>query len=223
MTNIKRPRNRWPLVPAANILVAAILLGLAYNQATPLGVRLSNSDQRGFEPPVTSNPDGYFNQTLAMSLEAAAPPADSGGLYRNETVSLSLASVGATGQPGRKAIPVLNWAGVKPLLQAGKIVLVDARASSFYQADHIPGAISLPVYATPPEFAAFQAKYPRHTPLVVYCGTPQCPLGHHLAAALIEQFGYTNVSVMPGGYAEYRLAEAQATAATTGPRQISAP
>jgi rhodanese-related sulfurtransferase len=88
---------------------------------------------------------------------------------------------------------------------------VDAREAVYYQTEHIPGAISLPAGSPPADLIAFVTKYPRETALVVYCGSPQCPLSHQLVAVLTGQLGYSNVREMPGGFAEYRQAEAQSS------------
>jgi hypothetical protein len=53
----------------------------------------------------------------------------------------------------------------------------------------------------------FALKYPKATPFVVYCGSDQCHLSHQMAEVLFTICGYTNVSVMPGGYAEYLAGE----------------
>jgi rhodanese-related sulfurtransferase len=97
---------------------------------------------------------------------------------------------------------------VKPLLAAGKLVMIDARAASAYQAEHIPGAMSLPAGSPTAEVSAFVAKHGKNTPYVIYCGSGQCGLSKMAADALISQ-GCSNVKVMPGGFSEYRVSEAK--------------
>ncbi|MDW8310336.1 MAG: rhodanese-like domain-containing protein, partial [Verrucomicrobiales bacterium] len=106
----------------------------------------------------------------------------------------------------------LRWVEVKPLLESGRIVLVDARAKTAFEAEHIPGAVSLPANAPPEEFVAFAMKYPQTTPIVVYCGGPDCDLSHQLAEKLRGDLGYSDVQEMPGGIVEWRLAEAKSGA-----------
>ena len=43
---------------------------------------------------------------------------------------------------------------------------------------------------------------------------PECHLSHQVAEVLVKICGYTNVSEMPGGYAEYLAAEPAGTPAT---------
>ena len=81
--------------------------------------------------------------------------------------------------------------------------------------DPSPGAVSLPAASSPAELAGFAAKYPKDTAIVVYCGSSSCPLSHQLTTILMTQFGDTNIREMPGGYAEYRISEAQAKGSST--------
>jgi len=105
----------------------------------------------------------------------------------------------------------LRWVEVEPLLTAGQVVLLDARAKAAYDIEHIPGAISLPAESQPAEFIAFAAKYPQNTAIVVYCGGGNCDLSHELREKLRKDLGYTNVREMPGGIVEWRVAEGKAT------------
>jgi len=38
----------------------------------------------------------------------------------------------------------------------------------------------------------------------------QLPMAHSLADLLASQYGFANIKLMPGGFAEYRIAQAQA-------------
>jgi rhodanese-related sulfurtransferase len=179
--------------PMAWVLIASVLLGFAYNAASPLGVRSSNSAvQSSREAPVPAKAipaTGYYNETVSLVLEGGAPS-------------------GSTA-PGR-TVPSLAWPEVKGLLRSGEILLIDARVAAYYQAEHIPGAISLPANSPPADIAAFATQHPKNAPVVVYCGSTTCPMAHQLADVLVGQHGYSNVKLMPGGFAEYRLAETQA-------------
>ena len=76
------------------ILLAATVLGLSYNQASPLGVRAAKS--AGIAPKRT----GFSNETVSLTVDAAESP-----------------PTPATPKPVRD-IPNLTWAQVKPLLAA---------------------------------------------------------------------------------------------------------
>ena len=196
------------------ILLAAIVVGLAFNSMSPLGVRASQTTVSGDASAATGQL--YNNETIAVSLGAASPagrPATAapGGIYENETAGTRIEispvkdAVQPAPQPGFRTI---SWLDTKKLLAAGQVVLIDARAQVYYETGHIPGAISLPAAdALPEAFAAFAAKYPKDTPLVVYCGSVQCPLAAQLIGILTGSMGYTDVRDMAGGFVEYRTNE----------------
>lgn len=178
----------------ASMLVAAVVIGLAYNSVTPLGVRFGATKATPDDPePALSRQihGGYQNQLTYVLLQT-----DNG--FGNKPMLLAKA-------PGGKK---LTWPETEALLAANEIVLVDARDSLSYQTEHIPGAISLPATSSDAELTNFASRYPRDTALVLYCGSWQCPSAHNLARDLrSKKWGYTNVRVMTGGFAEYRASK----------------
>lgn len=194
-------RKTW--AQFAGILLAAIVLGVIYNNASPLRVHEIAADDSAAAPVAViprksaKAPTGVHNETISMTLEipsvAAAP-----------TVPVkSAAPVAASPQ---LVIPSLKWPQVKALLDAGKVVVVDARLKANYDLGHIPTAVSLPANSPAEELQAFAAKYPKTTAFVTYCGSDSCHMSHQLAESLIKIYGFTNVSNMPGGFAEYTIA-----------------
>jgi rhodanese-related sulfurtransferase len=198
-------------VPMLNILLVSLTLGVVYNRATPLGVRSPGAARSSTtEAPVQKPEKGYFNETIAMSLEplVASARTPGGGIpFANLPPGTLL-----TSQWPDTPVPAVSWPEVKPLVQAGKTVLVDARPAAHYQAEHIAGAVSLPPTISAAELAAFTAKHSKSSSMVVYCATEECPLARKLAGALIGQYGYSDVKVLAGGFAEYRVAEQKAAA-----------
>jgi rhodanese-related sulfurtransferase len=194
-----------------SLFLASVALGWVYNHASPLGVRGERATMRA-----ATSPSGYQNTTIAMSLELVDPIQS-----RQRAAELFAARFNPASQPAKNGapkhdIPTIAWADAKPLALAGQVTLVDARAAAHYEAGHLPGAISLPANFGPSELAAFTKTYPRNARLIVYCGSAQCPLAHRLAELLWDRHGYTNIAVMPGGYAEYRQAETQTARAGGG-------
>ncbi len=199
------------------IFAAAAVVGWTFNSMSPLGVRADNA-----AAPAVARPESiargelYDNQPLAVSLSSASsvdrpattPP---GGIYDNETVATRLEGASVANPRRPPAGPhEITWLETRKLLTAGRIVLVDARDANYYQTGHIPGAISFPTaQATPGALATFAARYPKDTPLVVYCGSLRCPLSKRLIALLTGSLGYTDVRDMAGGFVEYREAEEQ--------------
>jgi rhodanese-related sulfurtransferase len=182
---------------AAIIFAAAMCLGIAYNATSPLGVHAAPSaggDVAASEPAVP------------------VPPSVPDPALDNETISAALFSIPAgTAQPPaeKQLLTTLAWPEVKALLAQGQITLVDARDSLSYEAGHIPGAVSLPGNMLDDKMGEFAAHYAKTTPLVIYCASIRCGLAHFVARALIEKQGYSNVREMPGGYAEWMLAESK--------------
>jgi rhodanese-related sulfurtransferase len=179
-----------------SILLAAAVLGLAYNKLSPLGVRFAMG-------------------SAADSPRKAEGSTSSGGSYVNETVSLSVerpfAAGGREGGGGTPApsaaLPSLTAPQVKGLLASKSIVLVDARESSAYGAEHIPGSVSLPADSAAEPMTQFKARYRPDMPVVVYCNSASCAMAARLGERLIREYGYMNVRLMPGGFVEWRLAE----------------
>ena len=179
----------------AGIFLTAICLGGAYNALSPLGVKVVASFSSSRRPDELKL-GTTFNE---LKLDAA---------LRNETVTAALVHVGPGAGPQRLIVS-MAWAEVKPLLAAGEIVLVDARDAAAFDADRIPGAVSLPLRLFDEKIAEFSQQYPKTRPVVTYCGSIGCPLGHILAVRLGAEHGYTDVREMPGGYVEWRAAEAR--------------
>jgi rhodanese-related sulfurtransferase len=201
------------------IFAAAMALGVAYNDVSPLGVRAARREG-------TASP-----QTIALATRSAGTPsampapllptvARTGDV--NQTVSMNLEMSGTSpgtpltasavdpapaSTPPAMQFSELTWGQVKPLVAAGKVVLLDARLKANYELSHIPGAISFPFTSPAVDVQLFALKYPKQTQFVVYCGSEQCHMSHQMAEVLFKICGYTNVSEMPGGYAEYLAAE----------------
>lgn len=217
MNNSSSSETASALPAMLAIFAAAAVVGWAFNSMSPLGVRADNAPASAVATPrAIARGELYDNQPLAVTLGSAssagrpvaAPP---GGIYDNETVATRLEGVSVANAARPPAGPhEITWLEAKKLLAAGRIVLVDARDANYYQTGHIPGAISFPTaQATPDALATFAAKYPKDTPLVVYCGSLRCPLSKRLIALLTGSLGYTDVRDMAGGFVEYRETEEQ--------------
>lgn len=189
---------------AACIFAAAVACGVIYNGASPLGVRPPQpvADAASGGPGgVPAKPDvtrpGYANATLSITLEAlpgmATPPPPN-----NPAPALAAPQT---------QLPGITWSQVQALMAAQKIVLVDARTKAAFDLGHIPGAVLLPSNASVTDLQSFAALYPKDTPLVVYCSSTSCHTSQNMAQQLVTVAGFKNVSHMPGGFAEYTLAQ----------------
>ena len=152
------PSSVWRALPAqtAGILAASILLGLAYNSASPLRVREMRPDEISAPQAVTNSVTqpatvrtGYFSEPRSLTSQV---PATAAPKPTPTQVSPAVAP-SAAGAP--LVIPEVKWPEVKALVDDGKIVLVDARLQANYDLGHIPGAVLLPATSLAPELQAF--------------------------------------------------------------------
>lgn len=191
---------------AGGILAAAVLLGLIYNEASPLGVRLPSEaeTQVAMSPqPVANAPD--LAPSLSTNPKASAPSTEPAITNQAQDAS-QVPPLPVAAPTAPLEIPTLTWPQVKALIDAKQIVLIDARLKQNYDISHIPTAISFPAMATSEELQEFATRYPKDTRFVVYCGSASCHMSRSLAQSLVKVCGYTNVSEMPGGFAEYLAA-----------------
>lgn len=190
---------------AALIFLAASCLGVAYNAANPLGVRVTAG-------PALTTGDGATGSRSQMATQPDAA-------LRNETINATLfaSAAGAPPPPVEKQLlATLPWPEVKSLLAQGQIDLVDARDTHSFETGHIPGAVSLPLNQLKEKIGEFATRYPKTKPLVIYCSNILCGMAHVEAIQLTEQHGYEDVREMPGGYAEWMVAESKSGIAGGG-------
>ena len=118
------------------VLAASVLLGLAYNSASPLGVRSKQVIATGAIGNATTQATARPPATrLAPATSSVAPPAAAPTPYQNQTVAMSLEPLPAAAPPPTAAVPPaapspqvnprpvvqnITWAEVKPLLAGGK-------------------------------------------------------------------------------------------------------
>lgn len=89
------------------------------------------------------------------------------------------------------------------------MVLVDARPRTAFDAGHIPGAVSLPFKELQAGIISFMATHPPNTPMAIYCANTSCGTSSQMATALTQTYQYQDVRYLPGGYQEWRSAEAK--------------
>ena len=86
-------------------------------------------------------------------------------------------------------------------------LVMDARAPTFYQAGHVPGALSLPREDFEKSYALIRASLERdHTkPVVVYCSETDCE-DSELVAEALYRLGYPHLFVYKAGWEEWSRA-----------------
>jgi len=183
------------LLHAACLLLASAGLGLTSNALNPAGLRWAEAG--------AGRIGIYQNETLYVNETLSAAPAPQNTLVAARTVHSTTTDI-ATGAP----TPMRStWAEVKPMVENGRIVLVDARPRIAFDAGHIPGAVCLPFKSLQGEIKAFMAAHPPATPLAIYCANANCGTSSQLATALTHTYKYKDVRYLPGGYQEWRNVE----------------
>src|SRR5262249_11102912 len=136
---MNRPPDKPVLRQVACLLLASVSLGLASNALNPTGLRwgTSNDGSRGGEGPKSSGTaEIYRNETLYEHQTSYSGREPSIAL----TAAHDLYSSGAAPMPG--APRRSTWMEIKPLVESGQLVLVDARPRNAFDAGHIPAAVN---------------------------------------------------------------------------------
>jgi rhodanese-related sulfurtransferase len=95
---------------------------------------------------------------------------------------------------------VINRTDLQALLAAGTVTVVDALPQSYYDQQHLPGAINL-VEADVDSQAANLLPDVTAT-VVTYCSNPSCGNSKAVARRL-EKLGYADVRTYPGGIQDW--------------------
>lgn len=80
---------------------------------------------------------------------------------------------------------------VQAVLGDPKVVLVEALPPTYYEKEHLPGALNLP-HDQVDELAGSLIP-DKATPVIVYCANGPCP-NSGIAAQRLQELGYTDVS-----------------------------
>ena len=93
------------------------------------------------------------------------------------------------------------------LAQNRQTVILDARAESFFQAGHVPGALNLSRQNFARDYSRLRRTLERSKsdPIVVYCSGGECHDSRLVASALIS-LGFTQVKIFTGGWTAWTQA-----------------
>ncbi len=122
--------------------------------------------------------------------------ADAGGLlaYPEAASSIQQAHMASF-------IPKVKTSRVGQLLNSDA-VFIDARRARDFKANHLDGAINIPVDANDAELLQATAGMAKGTHIVVYCQSAGCKFAEKIAIRLINE-GFFDVSVFKGGWHEW--------------------
>jgi rhodanese-related sulfurtransferase len=104
--------------------------------------------------------------------------------------------------------PSIQFIGISEaehLFVGGNAVFLDSRAEEKYLEGHILGAVNIP-FEDGERIVEEQLPFPRETTLIVYCDGNECQSSVLLAKVLAE-FGFEDIRVFFGGWAEWVAAE----------------
>ena len=149
-----------------------------------------------------------LEQLASLETVKATPEAPAtGGTYTDSNDPMAIPG-GATQAAGLPQVPELDRPieiqldAVRQLVEAGAVVVVDAREPEEFAAGHIAGAISMPFDEVTSEPERMEELDTGGRPIVVYCGGGTCELSLSLAWELIYA-GQKRVTVYMGGYPEW--------------------
>ncbi|GMV83281.1 MAG: hypothetical protein AMXMBFR7_44650 [Planctomycetota bacterium] len=195
-------------IQAALLPVAAVGLGLVFNHSHPLGVRWQDPSATAM-PVLAPTPKSelqsntIFPEESALDTSRAQAVPRQGAVYAQEDVHLSVENMADK----ELVIPLgVSLEEIIPKQREGRILLVDGRPTAAFKAGHIDGSISLPINELDSAVPAFKRQYGPETPIVVYCGNKNCAIAAKVATVLAQVHGFTRVSYLHEGYAEWRLA-----------------
>lgn len=114
---------------------------------------------------------------------------------------------GLAAEPEAGEFPRVTWEETAPRAQAGDWILVDARDAEQFDAQHIPGAVSLPDNAYPELLEFFAEEHGRSKTIVVYCGTEDCDLSTELALRLRDEAGFEDIRILDGGFLAWQRSQ----------------
>lgn len=104
---------------------------------------------------------------------------------------------------------------VKTGLDAGTLTLVDALPESYYNQQHLPGAINL--VADDVDTRAAELLPNKNASIVTYCSNPACANSGQVAAKL-KNLGYTNVRKYGDGIQDWTEAGLPTESGLPAPR-----
>ena len=109
-------------------------------------------------------------------------------------------------------ITAIDRIELQALIAAGTVTVVDALPQSYFDQQHLPGAVNLVEADVDTQAATL---LPDHTATIVtYCSNPACRNSKAVARCL-EKLGYDDVRTYPGGIQDW--VEAGLPTETTAP------
>jgi rhodanese-related sulfurtransferase len=112
---------------------------------------------------------------------------------------------GKSSLPGKSQIPhfqEIDADTLQALVEAKKVILLDARTADNFQHSHIPGAVSLPITRFNETYDSVLPQLNQYKTVICYCEGHECTDSTLLAFELFKK-GHTDIFVYKGGMAEW--------------------
>ena len=102
-------------------------------------------------------------------------------------------------------LPAVSFRQAKEAYERGGALFVDARDPDFYNQEHIPGAINLPVGDYELVFPELQEELMAASRVITYCDNVGCDTSAELCEKLLFA-GLDRVEIFPGGIEQWKRA-----------------
>jgi rhodanese-related sulfurtransferase len=103
-------------------------------------------------------------------------------------------------------IRMITLGEAEDLWRAGEALVLDARASGFFERGHVPGARNLPAAETRVVLPAWIIEVPKDRTMLVYCEGGDCQSSLALAKRLHDE-SFRDIRVFSGGWEEWTKAD----------------
>jgi rhodanese-related sulfurtransferase len=111
----------------------------------------------------------------------------------------------AVASPAETAVPTfqeIDADTLQSLVEAGKVILLDARTADEFNQGHIPGAVNLPITRFNATYGFLTSIFAENKMIICYCEGHDCTDSSLLAFELHKK-GYKDIFVYKGGMAEW--------------------
>ncbi len=168
------------------IMVVAAVVGVIHNSV------------RGSSMPL-------IQKVEAISTAVRGSGGDNAAVFDNPTGPA--AAPAAQGETASTTVPEgsVTMEELRTMMEAGTVIIIDARAVDVYAEGHIAGAVNVPFDRLPEYYERLTELASPDAAIVCYCFGPTCDFSDQLATEL-KIMGYTNVRVFTGGWEYWQKA-----------------
>lgn len=102
-------------------------------------------------------------------------------------------------------LQTIKFADLKPRIGAKSVLVIDPRLTVFFESEHIPNAISLPLIGFNASYNKTDKKYnlKNFGLIIVYCADNDCDDSEKLGCKLSEE-GSGNIAIYKGWWQEWK-------------------